>query len=129
MTESTILKKIEGIQSDESFVKDLESALEQGQKKEQTPEEINLIVEKIILSKAAEKGINITREELNSFNVETADNELAAASGGNAAAVCGAGTGTQTLVCGIGAFFTAGASAVASLVTGGGVAIASATAS
>ena len=129
MTGSTISKKIEEIQSDESFVKELESALEQGEKEKQSAEEINSIVEKIILSKAAEKGVDITKEELDSFSIEKEDNELAAVSGGGAAAACGAGAGTQALICGVGGFLTAGASAIASLVTGGGIAIASATAS
>ena len=129
MTGSTISKKIEEIQSDELFVKELESALEQGEKEKQSAEEINSIVEKIILSKAAEKGVDITKEELDSFSIEKEDNELAAVSGGGAAAACGAGAGTQALICGVGGFLTAGASAIASLVTGGGIAIASATAS
>ena len=124
--QNTVTQKLSELQSDKSFTKELEVALEQGQKQGQSLEQLNSAVEKIILEKAAAMGISITKEEIASFGSTTDDNELAAASGGVDG--CKVGFGVQSGICAVGAFFTAGASAIASAVTSGGTIAASAAA-
>ena len=126
MESSATLRKVEALNADPSFSKELTSALENAQKKNLSEGEVNTLVESLILANATKKGIDLTKEELQAFNSESlADSELAAASGGGAAAACAAGGGVQSIICGVGGFLTGGASAIASLVTVGGAALAS----